>query len=77
MDENSWRWLKNEQLKKETEGLITVTQDQALQTNAIKHNIDKAGETALCRLCKDKSETTRHVISACPKLAHKEYKKKT
>ena len=75
MDENSWWWLKNGQLKKETEGLITAAQDRALQTNAIKHNIDKTGETPLCRLCKEKSETTRHVISACPKLSQKEYKK--
>ena len=42
--------------------------------NAIKHNTDKTGETSRCRLCKEKSETTRHVISACSKLAQKEYK---
>ena len=52
MDKNSWRWLKNEQLKKETEGLIIAAQDQALRTNAIKHNINKTDETPLCRLCR-------------------------
>ena len=70
MDENSWRWLKNGQLKKETEGLIIAAQDQALRTNAIKHNIDKTGETPLCRLCKEKSETkeTCHqcMLKTCP-----------
>ena len=77
MDENSSQWLKNEQLKKETEGLIIAAQDQALRTNAIKHNIDKTGETPLCRLCEEKSETAKHVINVCSKLAQKEYKKKT
>ena len=62
MDENSWQWLKNRQLKKETEGLIIAAQGQALQTNAIKRNIDKTVKQ--CRLCKEKLETTRHVISA-------------
>ena len=55
MDENSCRWLKNGQLKKETEFLIIAAQDQALRTNAIKHNIDKTDETPLCRLCKEES----------------------
>ena len=40
MDEHSWRWLKSRQLKKETEGLIITAQDEALQTDALKHNID-------------------------------------
>ena len=76
MDENSWRWLKNGQLKKETEGLIIAAQDQALRTNAIKYKIDKTGETPLCRVCKEKPETARHIVSACPKLAQEEYKKR-
>ena len=74
IDENLWQWLKNGQLKKETEGLITSAQDQALRT--IKYKIDKTGETPLCRVCKEKPETVRHIVSACPKLAQKEYKKR-
>ena len=44
-EENSWNWLKNGYLKKETEGTILAAQDQALRTNWIKSNVDK--ETTL------------------------------
>ena len=37
----SWDWLKGGILKKETEGLLTAAQDQALQTNYIKKKIDR------------------------------------
>ena len=37
----SWRWLRNGFLKKETNGLILAAQQQALRTNSIKHSIDK------------------------------------
>ena len=43
--EDSWRWLRNGFLKKETEGLIPAAQEQALRTNSIKHSIDKTSET--------------------------------
>ena len=33
--EDSWRWLRNGFLKKETEGLILAAQEQALRTNSI------------------------------------------
>ena len=39
--EASWDWLNKGDLKKETEGLITTAQDQALRTNAIKARIEK------------------------------------
>ncbi|XP_053104449.1 uncharacterized protein LOC128324210 isoform X3 [Hemicordylus capensis] len=32
----TWQWLKNGNLKKETEGLILAAQEQALRTNAIR-----------------------------------------
>ena len=35
--EDSWRWLPNGFLKKETEGLILAAQEQSLRTNSIKH----------------------------------------
>ena len=74
--EDSWRWLRNGFLKKETEGLILAAQEQALRTNSIKHSIDKTSETPLCRLCGDTSETVRHIISGCKKLAQGEYRKR-
>ena len=36
----SWDWLKKGDLKKEAEGLITATQDQAPTTNVIKTSIE-------------------------------------
>ena len=47
--EESWRWLRNGFLKKETEGLILAAQEPALRTNSIKYSIDKTSETPLCR----------------------------
>ena len=74
--EDSGRWLRNGLLKKETEGLILAAQEQALRTNSIKHSIDKTSETPLCRLCGDCSETVRHIVSGCKKLAQREYRKR-
>ena len=59
----SWRWLRNVFLKKETEGLILAAWEQALRTNSIKYNIDKTSETPLCRFCGDAAETVRHIVS--------------
>ncbi|XP_063588859.1 uncharacterized protein LOC134766032 [Penaeus indicus] len=76
--EDSWRWLKNGFLKKETEGLILAAREQALRTNSIKHSIDKTLVTTLCRLCGDSTETVRH-ISGCKKFAStekREYRKR-
>ena len=63
-------------MKKETEGLILAAQEQTLRTNSIKHSIDKTSETPLCRLCGDCSETVRHIVSGCKKLAQREYRKR-
>ena len=35
-EHQTWRWLSRGQLKKETDGLITTAQDQALRTKTIK-----------------------------------------
>ena len=40
-DSLSWDFLKGGILKKETEGLLTAAQYQALQTNYIKNKIDR------------------------------------
>ena len=72
----TWNWLHQQDLKKETEGLLIAAQDQALRTNYIKHKIDKDPSSPLCRVCHAKSETIDHIISCCPKLAQSEYKKR-
>ena len=50
-EENSWNWVKNGYLKKETEGTILAAQDQALRTNWIKSNVDKENISSKCRMC--------------------------
>ena len=69
-------WLKNGELKKETEGFLIAAQDQALRTNAIKAKIDKVTEDNKCRLCKEKSETIDHLISSCSKIAQADDKER-
>ena len=72
--DNTWNWLTNGELKKETKGFIMAAQDQALRTNAIKTKIDKTANDIKCRLCKEKEETVDHLISACSKIAQTDYK---
>ena len=73
-DENSWNWLKQGYLKRETEGMLMAAQDQALRSNAIKHRIDKAKISPLCRLCGERDETVAHIVAECKMLAQKQYK---
>ena len=72
----TWSWLHQQDLKKETEGLILAAQDQALRFNYIKHRIDKTAASPLCRLCHNRNETTDHVLSCCSKLSQTEYKRR-
>ena len=71
---DSWIWLANGNLKKETEGLLIAAQDQALRTNVIKAKIDKSRDDPKCRMCKEGDESVTHIISQCKKLAQTEYK---
>ena len=66
--DNTWNWLTNGELKKETEGFIIAAQDQALRTNAIKTKIDKTANDSKCRMRKEE-ETVDHLVSACSKFA--------
>ena len=72
----SWDWLRCGDLKRETEALIMAAQEQALNTNSIKKNIYKITDSDKCRLCGKNTESVTHIISACPKLAQKEYKRR-
>jgi len=75
-DKNSWNWLKRGEIKKETEGLITSAQDQALRTRVIRARIEGRGGNTKCRMCGQKDETINHITSECSKLAQKEYKRR-
>ena len=58
----SWNWLRDGQLKRETEALIMAAQEQALNTNSIKKHIYKTGESDLCRLCSKNVENVTHIL---------------
>ena len=71
----SWTWLNQQDLKKETEGLLIAAQNQALRTNYVKHRIDRTpGSSPLCRLCRNHYETIDHILNGCPKHSQTEYK---
>ena len=56
------------------EYLLIAAQDNAIRTNHIKVGIDKTQQNSKCRLCGDRDETIKHIISECNKLAQKECK---
>ena len=64
-------WLRKGNLKRETESLLIVAQNNAVR---IKASIDKTQQNSRCSLCGDRNETINHMISECSKLAQKEYK---
>ena len=72
--EKTWTWLRKGNLKRETESLLIVAQENAIRTNYIKARIDKTQQNSKCRLCGDRDETINHIISECSKLAKREYK---
>ena len=69
MDE---KWIH----EKETEGLITAAQDQALPTRRRKVNIEKQHGTPLCRMSNEEDETVFDILCECPKMAQTDYKKR-
>ena len=62
MDEAHWT-------QGETEGIITVAQDQALNTRYYNKHIIKQGTKDRCRMCHTQPETVEHLISGCQTLA--------
>ena len=75
VDKRSWEWLKMGYMKKGTEVIITVAQDQALQTNWIKRAIIKQEDISpKSRLCQTEDESVMHTASGCEGLAKRQYK---
>ena len=74
--DQSWAWLQNGDLKRETESLIVAAQNQSIRTNLVKAKIDKSQEDSLCRVCKKVNECIDHIVSGCSKLAQKQYKRR-
>ena len=67
----TWTCLRRGNLRRETESLLTVTQNNAIRNNCVK--VDNIQKNSKCRLCGDWNEIVNH-ISECSKLAKKEYK---
>ena len=67
------RWLRYAKLTPETESLLVAAQEQTLATNYIRKNIWKMDCSPLCRLCKQKPETVKHIISGCTCLVGSKY----
>jgi hypothetical protein len=51
--EQSYRWLKLEDIKGETESTVVAAEDQALSTKYFKINILKQQTKCKCGLCKE------------------------
>ena len=73
--EKSWHWLRNENLKQETESLLSAAQEQALNTNSVRKIYHKDVSNK-CRLCGTHVENVLHIVSGCSILAQKEYKRR-
>ena len=46
--DQSWIWLQNGDLKRETESLIVAAQNQSIRANLVKAKIDKSQRYSLC-----------------------------
>ena len=68
------RWMRKSDFKECNEALIFNAQEESIQTNYTKCNIDKTGESLFCRMCGKRNETISHIVSECGKLAQKECK---
>ena len=57
-----WAWLQNGDLKRETERLIVVAQNQNIRTNLLKAKIDKSQGDSLCRVGSKIDENINHFL---------------
>ena len=48
---NTWKWTRKINLKGCIKALTCSVQEQSIPINYIKCNIDKTGESPVCRLC--------------------------
>ena len=73
--DQSWAWLPNGDLNRETKSLTAAAQNQSIRTNLVKAKIDKSQGDFLCRVCRKVDGRRDHIVSSCSKLAQKEYKR--
>ena len=72
----TWTWLRNGNLKRETESILIATQNHVIRTRHIKEKTEKAPQNIRGRLCADRDETINHIISENSILAQNEFKTK-
>ena len=70
-----WHWLRNVNLKREIESLLSTAQEEALNTNSVRKFYHKDVSNK-CRLCGTHVENVLHIVSSCSMLAQKEYKRR-
>ena len=75
-ESKKWEWLRKGELKRETESLLCVAQEQAIRANSVKYSIDKTSETPRCSLCNENIEGVTQVINACFNLIKDQYQKR-
>ena len=71
-DASTWTQLSQGDSRKESEGMIVATQDQALRTRHICKEIDKEDIPSECRLCSDREENIAHIMAECRIFAQKQ-----
>jgi len=71
--EQSYRCLKSDDIKGETESIVVAAQDQAISTKYFKNKILKEENEGKCWLCKQHEEIIDHLTSECPILAKNKY----
>ena len=67
--DQSWAWLQNGDLKRETESLIVAAQNQSIRTNLVKAKLDESQRDSLCRVCRKADASRGHIANGCSKLA--------
>ena len=71
--DTSYQWLKQADLKGETEGFVCAIQDQVIKTRYYERHILKYDVNDRCRICHQHPETIHHIVSGCPELAKTQY----
>ena len=75
-DERSWQWLRGGFLDKRAEAFVCAAQENALKTRCYNATILRQEGDVKCRMCGKSAETVGHLMSACDKLAQRDYKRR-
>ena len=68
---NTCKWMTKCDLKRWTKSLIYSANEQSIQTNYIKCDIDKSRVSPLCVICGTRNDTISCIVSECGRLAER------